>query len=267
MSRIAQMVWVCLAGGALVASCALPGYETDPNLKSSSSSSSTSTSTSSGQSTGGGQGGAGQGGDSGTGGAGGNPNKMPVSLQCDLVAPKVTDIAMGLKTDCSNFVDPMNKGPEMCVVPSLDPTNSQSCCKYQVKCMSDGTKHMFEVVGNCQPIAAGCPVFCGMSNTACGNVDPGTLKDGCACANLPPPPGKEPLPMCVFNEMACAVPEVTATYSVLSCNDSETSPGTLAVSNHGCCSPNGQCVNNQSIQCPIEQSHIGVPGLCPPFAP
>lgn len=253
-----NILWVLFLGGVVAASCALPGYETDPNLKDTSSTS-VSSSSSSGTTSGGGKGGAGQGGQIGTGGAGGAD---PGAILVDCAKAGAGPIAPGGL--CDAFI--ADVGTETCMF--VGPKNTE-CCAMPMKCVPvpNQPKHKWEPItanAQCITLPADCPYVCGqgLNCAAFTGVEPSAE---CKCIQFPPSASGEKLPDCIHHttQETCAIKPTQASFARLTCTATGEAFGAFAVTQEACCDPaTSMCGNNLGKSCDPGPENFPKPGQC-----
>lgn len=257
---------VAFLGGAVVAACALPGYETDPSLSGSTASSSGTSSTSGGgkNNTGG------AGGTADTGGAGGTGGSNSSGVQ-PIVCKNFLDANAILGAECTDYVvQPGTPGAvEQC---PFGRSAAAKCCVETMECVFDPVlqKSFWQqsaIPKNCVPRDLNCPVGCFLEPDAktCPAGAPTTVNTlSCPCFNadptkpdMSPPP---PLPVCLFEPAVCDVNQ-QATYPVLGCAPTAMADnpiGNWHIFSSGCCVP------GQMGGAPICMADPNQP--CKPFA-
>lgn len=256
-----NILWVLFLGGAVAASCALPGYETDPNLKDTSSTS-VASSSSSGTTSGGGKGGAGQGGQTGTGGAGGASGEILVD--CKL---PVGEIAPGAL--CDKFIVSDGTGTGACPFFGL---SENQCCIGPVKCGLDAIsgKHLWrldETVAQCHMLnkPVGCPYVCGQP-LPCDGFMGAAPPPECQCININPMANGGPLNECFAESMPgiCSQMPDGQLFKRLSCTGVGEGVGVLEVTPEACCNfSTMKCGNDPAKSCDSGQDGFGKKGQCP----
>lgn len=246
-SNAKRALFVVILGGAIGASCALPGYETDSGLSGSSSSSSSSTS------------GTGQGGAGGASGTGGQGGAMPDAVPMPVVCPEFYAATPKVGESCTDAID-KTLGVMECGF--AQDVSNMGCCVTVMTCMKTAAGEVWEeapVQPPCMPRDPQCPAELGCMPPMVGKACPGTpsvdaLKQGANCSCFThPSTGGEPgqqLPVCLIGKEGVCANTPKGAYPMLACVPDAANPmhGKWVAKEAGCCFPN----QNQEMVCKID---------------
>lgn len=242
-SNAKRALFVVILGGAIGASCALPGYETDSGLSGSSSSSSGGISSSGGgKDNVGGAGGKGE-----TGGAGGQGGGLAEGIQ-KVLCKDFYDVKGAADNDCSGYVVSAETPGATESCPFAQETIGQQCCVIDLNCVHDPVAgktvwKQSQKAPVCGVTSPNCPLGCKLppdAKTCPGIVPTGVNSATCSCFNANPeaPAGAlpGPLPICVYEPDVC-ISNPGSTHPVLMCKEAAAGGpvGTWEVVTPFCC--------------------------------